>query len=1171
MFCFLTLNVNGLRDPNKRMSFLQWLSHMAVDFVCLQETHVSSCFECASWFSPYGFLIVASPGTAHSCGTVILYRSTFELSRSSFDAGGRFVSAHFKYHGFSFGVACVYAPNRNPERNDFFDFCISKLDPSVPTLICGDFNAVFDRSLDRRGSVVSDTSRESSLALENFFHEACVVDIWRVLHPTTLAFTWLKPDGSLSSRIDLIGCPHSWLHQVDSSDILSCPFSDHSAVRLICSIPEPIPRGPGRWKLNVSILSDDAFINSVRSFWLNWKSKKNSFDSLLSWWERGKERVKGLAISYCKQKSKSQNMSRTILVSLADHLKFKIDQGYVSLLPIYQNVSFKIANIDLSVAQGAKVRSRIKWAEDGETSSRYFLRLEKKRGSLDWISAMQNSDGTIVTDLGGICKSWSDFYSSLFSACYVDRNTQADLLSNVSATLPTDQVGVCDGYLTIDEVRLALDGMARGKSPGSDGLPMEFYLTFWDTLGSDLVDVLNASFDLGTLPLSQRTALISLIFKKGDRLLHKNWRPISLLNVDYKLCSRTLAGRLLKVLHHVIHSDQTCGVRGRYIGENVALLRDVAHYVNELNLPAAVLALDQEKAFDRVDWDFLISTLEHMGFGPSFTAWVRLLYSNICGAVLVNGYTSSPFWPSRGVRQGCPLSPLLYILSIEVLAANLRSHPDIIGLKLPGVPDQLPVLSLYADDTSVIVSSNHAIHAVFSTYDRFERGTGSKLNLSKCEGLWLGAWRNRSDTPVQISWSSTKIKVLGVFIGNESMEELNWRPRIEAVEKCLDSWRSRALSFKGKAVVSNALAMSRVWYVASLVPMPPWALAELNSLVFKFFWSGKKDLVARNVVIHARESGGFCVISTAFKVQSLLVQWIKRFASSPSGWVGLMSYWFHLLFNATPLDVFSEPLNFPPDILPPFYAALLRAWCAVGGSGSSSELFVASSTPHRVPVGSISCKLCYDLLLSLNPCRPHCVGKFRLAFPAIDWPSTWQSLFFLPLDRKVIDLNWKVAHGVLYTAERLTSFGYDIPKACFCGYHTESSSHLFFSCPLAQSGISWIQSLLFKASPLAPSLEVRHLLFGFSKDEFRCVPKVFAYLLNVCKFIVWSQRNDHRFRAEAPSALKLLACLKARLGFYLPLFFKRFISIRRRRFFNRQWGANGVVGSVSGDTFSLCL
>lgn len=138
---------------------------------------------------------------------------------------------------------------------------------------------------------------------------------------------------------------------------------------------------------------------------------------------------------------------------------------------------------------------------------------------------------------------------------------------------------------------------------------------------------------------------------------------------------------------------------------------------------------------------------------------------------------------------------------------------------------------------------------MISTYENFEEGTGSKLNLSKCEGLWLGAWRNRSDTPVSIQWTSSKIKVLGVFIGNESMDNFNWPPRIEAVENCLNSWRSRSLSYGGKALVSNALALSRLWYVASLVRTPPWVLSDINKLVFGFIWGGKKDLVARKVVV----------------------------------------------------------------------------------------------------------------------------------------------------------------------------------------------------------------------------------------------------------------------------------------------------------------------------------
>ena len=162
---------------------------------------------------------------------------------------------------------------------------------------------------------------------------------------------------------------------------------------------------------------------------------------------------------------------------------------------------------------------------------------------------------------------------------------------------------------------------------------------------------------------------------------------------------------------------------------------------------------------------------------------------------------------------------------------------------------------------------------------------------------------------------------------------------------------------------------------------------------------------------------------------------------------------------------------FPPsayDIatLPTFFYHCFLAWIALGGSLSGGELVVGSSLASGPLL--VSTMTCYDLLLSRNPALPHCVGKFLPIFGAWEWSSTWCSLFFMPLTRQVIDLNWKLAHGVLHTAKRLVSFGYQLRLSCFCGHHTESLDHLFFSCPLAQSGLAWVQTLLSCACP--PSL-----------------------------------------------------------------------------------------------------
>ena len=755
------------------------------------------------------------------------------------------------------------------------------------------------------------------------------------------------------------------------------------------------------------------------------------------------------------------------------------------------------------------------------------------------------------------------FYSQLFSACPTDPVIQSDMLGRLSLSVPSSDVPLCEGLLSSEEVLLALQGMARGKSPGSDGLPVEFFVKFWDVLGADLDDVFNSSYRDGFLPSSSCKGLITLLFKKGESLDRKNWRPITLLNVDYKLCARTLAGRLLKVIHHVVHSDQTCGIPGRFIGENVSFLRDVVDITCELNLPAAILSLDQEKAFDRVDWGFLFLTLEKMGFGQSFFRWVRLLYTRARCSILINGYSSPVFYPSRGVRQGCPLSPLLYVLTMEVLATNLRAHPDLVGLQLPYSFSLLPVVSLYADDTSAIVTSNPGIKAVFDTSNRFEKASGSKLNLSKCKCLWLGSWRGRTDSPVAIDWSATMIKILGIFIGFGNTIAANWDPRIESVSKCLASWRIRSLSYGGRALVANALALSRIWYVATLICMPQRVLSDLNRILFNFFWAGKRDLVRRDVVVQEKESGGFSVVSISLNVHALLIQWVKRFRESRGGWVSMLTFWLFDRFGVDPSEVFESPYLYSPCRLPSFYAGVLQAWRALGGScDSSGALTYDGGQNSRAPVSGITFKLAYLRLLELNSVVPHCVEKFRESFGILYWTATWFQLFFMPLDRPVIDLSWKISHGVLYTAERLYSFGYDFPTACFCNVPFESAEHLFFHCPLAKSGIDWIQSQLFLAAPRAPSLCVRHLLFGFNSDELVVVPRVFVYLLLVLNHCIWTQRNDFRFRSSRPSAIGLLASIKARARFYLPLFFIRFQSGRRRRYFQRQWGGNGIICSV---------
>ena len=301
----ISLNINGIRSPDKRLGLSQWLRSLSVvpDVVCLQETHCVNHVECQSWFRSSGFLSVVSPGSNKSHGCIILYRPALSLVKSWSDEEGRLLQCEFILLGKTFCVVSLYAPNRNPARDLFFDEVIPFVDLAIPTVLCGDFNTVFDRSMDRRGSDASDVSRESTAALVHLFDSCCVIDTWRYLHPSSSCYTWLSPDGSVSSRIDYIGYPYVWVSSVSSCDIVPCPFSDHCAVSLSVSVPDVVPPGPSLWKLNTSVLEEEGYVHLISNFLNGWRCQSHLFPSLVKWWEMGKSRIKGLTVHYCCSRS----------------------------------------------------------------------------------------------------------------------------------------------------------------------------------------------------------------------------------------------------------------------------------------------------------------------------------------------------------------------------------------------------------------------------------------------------------------------------------------------------------------------------------------------------------------------------------------------------------------------------------------------------------------------------------------------------------------------------------------------------------------------------------------------------------------------------------------------------------------------------------------------------
>lgn len=288
--------------------------------------------------------------------------------------------------------------------------------------------------------------------------------------------------------------------------------------------------------------------------------------------------------------------------------------------------------------------------------------------------------------------------------------------------------------LTFDEVTASVMELSLGRTPGKDGLPTEFYRSLWTVIGIDFFKVLQESTNEGSLPKSCQRAVLTLLPKKGELTLLKNWRPVALLCSEYKILSKCLAKRLNSVLQQIIHKDQSYCIKGRSIADNLHLVRDLFDFASINDIDVGFLSIDQEKAFDRVDHVYLFETLKAFGFGDHFISLIKLLYSEATCLIKMAGGLSVPIRVQRGIREGCPLSGQLYSIVIEPLLCKLRRV--LRGLQINTLMPQQPViLSAYADDVTVLIRGNGDIQCLEESLECYGKASSAKVNWAKSDAL----------------------------------------------------------------------------------------------------------------------------------------------------------------------------------------------------------------------------------------------------------------------------------------------------------------------------------------------------------------------------------------------------------------------------------------------------
>lgn len=929
----LSLNVRGIRDQVKRRSIFSYLKDQKGKFYFLQETY-SDLNDEIIWKNEWGGDIFYSHGTKHSKGVCILIDTTMQIKVENIfrDNSGRIVLITIVHNSVKLSLCNIYAPNSLAEQLEFIqelNNCLIDKSELSELIVGGDWNCTLSKKDKIGGSTWKPTNyRDLVLITMDVFN---LVDIQRQRHPKLRKYSYESKFLKVKSRIDFFLVAKSLTKYVKSTEIFPAIAPDHNAIYISLSIKCETPRGPGLWKFNNTLLNDERYVAEIKETYSRTRDYYSHLENRRLFWEMLKMEIRAATIVYAKNKAKTSNTREVEIKRQLDELDNIICDNFDApnideILEEYDKLKFELRSIYEHKGKAAIFRSKCRWIEKGERSTKYFFNLEKRNYNKKTISELRLQDETTTNNEKLILESIESYYEDLYTSDNTFSQTDYDELVNdlQIPTLSDEDRDNLEGLLSYEECEKVLETFKSDKAPGEDGFTAEFYKFFFDMLGHDLVACFNEAHAANELSISQRRGVITLIPKESDSLLElSNWRPITLLNVDCKIAAKAIAKRLEPILPKLVHSDQTGFIKGRYIGENIRLISDIMDYTKSQKIPGILVSLDFQKAFDSLEWPFIMKTLDKFNFGSSMKRWVSTFYENIESAVINNGFATNWFRPSKGVRQGCPLSPYLFILSTEILSQKIRQDSSIKGIKLLGNEIKL---SQFADDTNLFCANLNSVENALRIVGEFGNIAGLKLNVKKTKAIWLGSWANNKNNPLKIKWLHSPVKILGIYFSYDENgnNNLNFNLKIKKLQTNLDLWKSRDLTLFGKVLILKTLGLSQLVYSASNLNVPEEISDIAKKKLFNFLWNGKRDKIKRAGLYQDFDSGGLRMTDVGLMLKALKLAWIPRLIiPGNQNWKTVPNYFFRKMGGLNFLLRCNYDIGHLKQ-LPTFYKNILR-------------------------------------------------------------------------------------------------------------------------------------------------------------------------------------------------------------------------------------------------------
>lgn len=838
------------------------------------------------------------------------------------------------------------------------------------------------------------------------------------------------------------------------------------------------------------------------------------YDDHGQWWEElAKPSISRLCKDFSYKLAQERKATKKFLYS---SLKILIKQENWAEVA---RVKEKLKRMLVYDSLGLVIRSRQKEYAEEERGSIFHHNKEMKKTGSNHLNKMKFRDGDgrvqVTADPDRIADQTVKFYEALFNGRHdkdlVDTgqpfqpsDEYLEMFLNPLSTLSEESQAMLVKELTYDEVKQLVKDCPAGRSPGLDGLPYEFFKSTWDVIGQDFTEVLKAQLASFTLIESGRHGATALPSKVAGVPFVTDLRPLTLLCCDYRILSKAVNSRLHPVMEEVVHSSQLAtGQKEKNILTGVYDIIATVDYVNKYSKPAYIASYDLVKAYDRASIKFLMLVMEKMSFPVVFRRWVEMLHKDATTCLILPSGLSRVFPVTFSFRQGDPVSLDLYVLQQEPFLRVLRNT-------LHGIPitNFRQLDEDYCDDTEFVSEDVEDLVRFDQVMTKFEATSGAILSRNaKSKVLGLGPWQGRDDWPQEVSWlkTETQLKIFGFTIcpTYQQTAEKTWEGVISGFVKVLFSWSSRTLDTLCQRVeVARTFAMSKLYYVAQVLPLPTKYRKQIEQSLSSFLFRGRHERLSLSLLENSCKQGGLGLPNIAVKAQCLLLKQTTRILSKP----GETSYRHLGYWLGAHLPELAE--------LGPVSHLLQRRYPLHEQMLEILEEGILRQEVKRDNLRAVQTKVIYQSRMEDMTSPPNVESKF----PHIDFVDlVYPRLIHPVLEAKHKDILFALVHRIYKNRARLHSQGRaDDPlcphPACRDQNLIQDIEHIFCSCHLVREAWQWVRKKLMELlsrlgpPPVVTNEEIVLVMFPKSTQEAEALFILGNYMQLVDQDVVNKQK-----------------------------------------------------------------